>query len=136
LNGDDGIKDLVFKTHGFNSGLKGINDFVFMTGIGVDNIPGGINPGFQGGKLKLELLFLPFNLFARSYGFGVFGSGLFGFGGRWHNYFLIDGVGLGLGRAEGRFKGLSAGGVIVGSIIRVFGWFWEFARKAKEFVNK
>lgn len=46
LDGDDGFKDFVCKPHGFDTSFKSVDDFVFMAGIGVDDIPGGADAGF------------------------------------------------------------------------------------------
>lgn len=46
LNGNNGLKDFVFEVHGFDSGFEGFNDFVFVAGIGVDNIPSGVKRRF------------------------------------------------------------------------------------------
>ena len=45
LNRDDSLKYFIGKTHGFNTGDKGVYDFVFVPGVGVDNVPGGVNAG-------------------------------------------------------------------------------------------
>jgi len=45
LNGDDGLEDLIFKVHGADTGFESIDDFIFVTRVGVDDIPGSVNAG-------------------------------------------------------------------------------------------
>ena len=39
LGGDQQLKHLVFQIHGFDPGGEGEGDFVFVAGVGVDNVP-------------------------------------------------------------------------------------------------
>ena len=43
---------MVLETHGFNPSFKGVDDFVFVAGIGVDDVPGGVDAGGRGGELE------------------------------------------------------------------------------------
>ena len=52
LNGDNGLKDLVFQIHGLNTSLQIFDNFVFVARIGVDDIPSRIEAGFKIGKFK------------------------------------------------------------------------------------
>lgn len=52
LDGNNGLKDVVLETHGLDSNLEGVDDFVFVAGIGVDDIPGGVDAGGIGGELE------------------------------------------------------------------------------------
>jgi len=74
LNWDNGLENFVSQGHSFNTGFESIDDFVFVTGVSVDNVPGGINAGFFRGKLKKIFFFLPF------FGFFPFERGWLGDG--------------------------------------------------------
>jgi len=43
LNWDNSLKDIILQTHGFDTDFEGFDDFVFVTRIGVDDIPSGVN---------------------------------------------------------------------------------------------
>lgn len=84
LDGNNGLKDFVGEVHGFDPGLEGVDDFVFVAGVGVDDVPGGVNGRFLIGKLELKFFFTGKG---RSFG---------------HDYFLM--VGVGEGAEEGRMS--------------------------------
>ncbi len=58
LDGDDGLEDAILKTHGFESGFESIDDFIFVTRVSVDDVPGGVDGWFTIRKLELEFFFV------------------------------------------------------------------------------
>lgn len=58
LDGNNGGKNFEFETHGANTSFESIDDLVFVTGVSVDNVPGGVNTRGIIGKLELEFFFV------------------------------------------------------------------------------
>jgi hypothetical protein len=56
LGRDKDFKDEVFKTHGLNSGFEGYENTIFVTGLGVNDVPFGGNGGVVGDDDMIRVL--------------------------------------------------------------------------------
>ena len=70
LDRNDSLENLIFQPHGFDPGFEGLDDFIFVAGVGIDDVPGSVDGWGNRRELEQEVFFVSFT--------GVV----------WHFYFL------------------------------------------------